>query len=89
VPQDIFKKGDYMPKTVELTSVNWTITEPDLTKSYEARSRYRQQKQTCRISKGNSGQYSVSFDQPQTALTPGQSIVIYSGSKCIGGGILS
>ncbi len=88
VPQDVFQSGAYMPQSVLLANVNWTNDEPDFTQTYDARLRYRQKKQRCTIHKEYSGQYSVQFEEPQTAITPGQSIVIYNGSKCLGGGIL-
>ena len=30
----------------------------------------------------------VIFDEPQRAIAPGQSVVIYDGEECLGGGII-
>jgi tRNA-specific 2-thiouridylase len=65
---------------------------PDLTQAQEvelkAKIRYRQDDQTCRlISKGNN-LLEVVFEQPQRAVTPGQSIVFYDGDVCLGGAVI-
>ena len=31
----------------------------------------------------------ITFDQPQRAITPGQSVVLYDGEYVIGGGIIA
>ncbi|MEX0732955.1 MAG: tRNA 2-thiouridine(34) synthase MnmA [Aquisalimonadaceae bacterium] len=53
-----------------------------------ARVRYRQADQACRIESFDNGRMEIRFDQPQRAVTPGQSIVLYSGQCCLGGGII-
>jgi tRNA-specific 2-thiouridylase len=53
-----------------------------------AKTRYRQTDQTCIINKLDNNQYQVIFDQPQRAITPGQSVVFYSDNVCLGGGII-
>tara|TARA_E500000178_G_scaffold356597_1_gene435871 strand:- start:8116 stop:9198 length:1083 start_codon:yes stop_codon:yes gene_type:complete len=54
-----------------------------------AKSRYRQADQNCRIKLTGDESCVVIFDQPQRALTPGQSVVFYEGQRCMGGGIIS
>ena len=53
----------------------------------EARCRHRQPLQPC-TALVRDNRLHVSFDQPQRALTPGQSVVLYQGTNCLGGGII-
>lgn len=53
-----------------------------------ARCRHRQPLQDCRIQLTGDGMH-VAFDQPQRAVTPGQSIVLYQERTCLGGGIIN
>ncbi|VAW85773.1 tRNA-specific 2-thiouridylase MnmA [hydrothermal vent metagenome] len=53
-----------------------------------AKVRYRQQDQPCTITSIEDGIASIQFEQPQRAVTPGQSIVFYNQDECLGGGII-
>ena len=53
-----------------------------------AKVRYRQRDQACRIESLEADAMTVVFDEPQRAVTPGQSIVLYQGEECLGGGII-
>jgi tRNA-specific 2-thiouridylase len=53
----------------------------------EARCRHRQPLQPCTANLTD-GVLSVRFDRPQRALTPGQSVVLYDGEVCLGGGVI-
>jgi tRNA-specific 2-thiouridylase len=53
----------------------------------QARLRHRQPLQDARI-RVDGGSIEVQFDQPQRAITPGQSIVFYLDDECLGGGIV-
>jgi len=75
-------------KVIKLKNINWTIDEmPDLSKTYSARIRYRQSLEECKIVK-NKEIFELHFTNPQKAITPGQSAVIYDGEVCLGGGII-
>jgi len=53
-----------------------------------AKIRYRQQEQPCILYPIENGLSTVLFDQPQRAITPGQSVVFYDGDLCLGGAII-
>jgi tRNA-specific 2-thiouridylase len=56
---------------------------------YGAKTRYRQADASCRIAHNQSSDFSLEFEAPQWAVTPGQSAVLYSGDLCLGGGIIN
>lgn len=52
-----------------------------------ARTRYRQADQPCTV-QISGAHCEVVFDEPQRAVTPGQSVVFYAGELCLGGGVI-
>jgi len=53
-----------------------------------AKTRYRQADQACTVSVHGDG-LAVHFDEPQRAVTPGQSVVFYDGEACLGGAVIA
>jgi tRNA-specific 2-thiouridylase len=53
-----------------------------------AKVRYRQTDQPCFAQVLPDGSLSVRFPEPQRAVTPGQSVVLYQGEECLGGAII-
>jgi tRNA-specific 2-thiouridylase len=54
-----------------------------------AKTRYRQADAECRLMPSNTDQeLRVEFHQPQWAVTPGQSVVLYNGDVCLGGAVI-
>ena len=61
---------------------------PDPGIAYGGKTRYRQADATCRIASFEEHACRVDFDAPQWAVTPGQSVVLYGGEVCLGGGVI-
>ncbi|MGF1739844.1 tRNA 2-thiouridine(34) synthase MnmA [Vibrio profundum] len=62
-----------------------TLTEPV---KCTVKTRYRQQDIECTITPVDDKTIKVMFNEPQVAVTPGQSAVFYQGEVCLGGGII-
>ena len=61
---------------------------PDERKQLAAKIRYRQKDKTCKIEPVNDSSAVIYFDEPVFAAAPGQSVVLYDGEVCLGGGII-
>jgi tRNA-specific 2-thiouridylase len=54
-----------------------------------AKTRYRQADAACHLSDANLSGFTLNFAEPQWAVTPGQSAVLYDGEVCLGGGVIA
>ncbi len=71
-----------------MSEIHWiSHQQPTLPLHCTAKTRYRQTDQACVLEATDNG-YRVSFEQAQRAITPGQSVVFYQQSRCLGGGII-
>ena len=69
--------------------LNWISgTAPHCEWVYGAKTRYRQKDAPCTIARVDSERCDIEFAEPQWAVTPGQSVVIYESRVCLGGGII-
>ncbi|WP_035052934.1 tRNA 2-thiouridine(34) synthase MnmA [Andreprevotia chitinilytica] len=66
---------------------SWILGEQPAEGRYTAKTRYRQQDAACTLAYIDGG-VELTFDEPQWAVTPGQSMVLYDGDVCLGGGII-
>ncbi len=80
--------------TLNLTDIHWINGVPDFTKSYSVRSRYRAPLVNATLQvvsgvvKNNKNTLQVVLSDKIRAVTPGQSTVIYDGTKVLGGGVV-
>jgi tRNA-specific 2-thiouridylase len=70
-----------------VSHIHWIGTPPALPLTCMAKTRYRQADQVCTVTPFHE-RFLVSFDMPQRAVTPGQSVVFYRGTHCLGGAII-
>ncbi len=76
-------------EALSVDTVYWINDDPALVPDkLRAKVRYRQADQPCTLQRKPDGGYHVLFDEPQRAVTPGQSIVFYDQDVCLGGGII-
>jgi tRNA-specific 2-thiouridylase len=74
-------------QALRATQVNWIGDAPMLPRNLTAKVRYRATDAPCRVCADTTGLH-VTFEVPQRAVTPGQSIVFYDGDICLGGAII-
>ncbi len=53
------------------------------------KTRYRQEDVSCTLAPLSKDEYTVMFDEQQSSVTPGQSVVFYQDEICLGGGIIN
>jgi tRNA-uridine 2-sulfurtransferase len=68
---------------------SWVAGSAPSAHKLAAKTRYRQQDAACELRTQDGAQFSLHFDQPQWAVTPGQSAVLYAGEVCLGGGVIA
>ena len=55
----------------------------------KAKIRYRQQEQPATVTQIDEDTIRIDFDEPQLAITKGQSTVLYDGDIVVGGGTIT
>ncbi|MFZ6750438.1 tRNA 2-thiouridine(34) synthase MnmA [Undibacterium sp. Ren11W] len=77
-----------LSSSLEAAQVSWVAGHAPEISALSAKTRYRQADMACSFS-GNEQEFQLAFAQPQWAVTPGQSAVLYDGDICLGGGIIN
>ena len=84
--------ADAMPGPTErltATDLHWISGEaPHCDWVYAAKTRYRQKDAPCTLTRVDAEHCTIEFAEPQWAVTPGQSVVVYESQVCLGGGII-
>ena len=79
-----------LKRTLAADETSWVAGEPPVEKSqHTAKTRYRQADAPCTLARVLESEIRVDFGAPQWAVTPGQSVVLYDGDACLGGGVIT
>ncbi len=72
---------------IVLTNCVWRNNIQD--KKYTAQIRYHGEQKTCHLKQINDSSCYIVFDEHDNTIAPGQSVVVYNHSECVGGGIVA
>jgi len=78
-----------LKKSLEAADASWIASAPAEGVNLSGKTRYRQADSPCTLSRVLDSEIKVDFPAPQWAVTPGQSVVLYDGEVCLGGGIIT
>jgi len=79
-------RDDLLASELTASRVNWLTGAPAGPLRCTAKIRYRNAGSPATVRATADGGARVAFDAPQSAVTPGQAVVFYDGSRVLGGG---
>ena len=83
--------GDYADclwSGLRASAANYLLPLADLPEQLEVQVRYRAAPVRARVLRADEHGFELAFEQPQFAVAPGQSAVLYSGTRLLGGGLI-
>jgi tRNA-specific 2-thiouridylase len=75
--------------SLKAQDASWVAGRAPADGAVAAKTRYRQTEAPCSFEAQHDCRFELRFAEPQWAVTPGQSAVVYDGDICLGGGIIS
>lgn len=80
---------DLYSSTFTARDLNWIACDGLFhAERLSAKVRYKQSEQPATVEPLDDGRIRVTYDEPQRAISPGQSVVLYDGDVVVGGGII-
>jgi tRNA-specific 2-thiouridylase len=74
---------------VRAQDASWISGQAPAPGAVAAKTRYRQLDAACTLNPQDGPAFELAFAQPQWAVTPGQSAVLYADEVCLGGGVIA
>lgn len=73
---------------LRVNQLHWINAAPQPGHTYQVRTRYRAPLVECTVSHIKNSETTITLADPERAITPGQSAVLYDGDRVVGGGIV-
>jgi tRNA-uridine 2-sulfurtransferase len=74
---------------LQAQDASWLAGHAPSMTALAAKTRYRQSDAPAQLQVASASAFALQFAQPQWAVTPGQSAVLYDGEVCLGGGVIA
>lgn len=81
-------REDLLGRGVIAKEVNWLSDEPPVGSTVSVRVRHRAPLARGELIRSERDEIEIALDEPVSAITPGQSIVLYDGDRVLGGGFI-
>jgi tRNA-specific 2-thiouridylase len=80
------RKDELLAENCRVREINWIGDIPQSAFAADVRIRYRHDAASAMVYPRGQNRATIAFDQPQSAVTPGQGAVFYRGDEVLGGG---
>jgi len=77
-----------LSRSLQAQDLSWVAGVAPAAGPLAAKTRYRQADAPCLLHDVSASDFGLTFAEPQWAVTPGQSAVLYDGEVCLGGGVI-
>ena len=84
----IGSRDDLMGRCVVARELNWLSNTPDIGQSVQVQIRHRSRAANATIVSLENDEIELALEHGVSAITPGQSLVIYDGDHVLGGGVI-
>lgn len=81
-------REELLGRGVIAREVNWLADAPEVGATVHVRVRHRAALARGELIRVDGDEIEIALDEPVSAITPGQSIVLYDGERVLGGGFI-
>jgi tRNA-specific 2-thiouridylase len=81
-------REELLGKGVVARELNWLVDPPQVGTELEVQIRHRARPSRGSLVRVEADEVEIALDEPASAITPGQSLVMYDGARVLGGGVI-